>query len=611
MLTKVAETPYSAFFYSPPRTGKEISYFFTKPDNITHMSRLSDVDSFLSSIDFLKSQKKVGYSLLPYELGLLFEHRLRKILTDSDVQSILENTVLVSFQKNKLKEIKSSQLKFPEQIREGFDIQKLKIALSRKDFQTKINQIKRAIERGETYQVNFTTSASFTYNGNSVDLFLHLLSRQSADYSAFINLPGKQILSLSPELFLSINKRSVTTRPMKGTTVRGKNIVEDEKNRNEFATSEKNKAENLMIVDLLRNDLNKCSSSGSVSVKRLFEIEKYESLFQLTSTITSTIPTENPISKVLRDTFPSGSITGAPKIRTMEIIHHLENAPRGMYTGSIGALLPNKSSFSIGIRTLEMDTKKRIGRLGIGAGITWGSNAADEYEEVLLKGKFLIDRQPDFNIITSFFVERGKPLFIKDHVLRLKETASFFLFPFNLHAIKKELQRVLIRLKNDKNYKVRILLSKFGSIEISTEVLVPRKADRIKVILSESLVDENNPFMYFKTTNRAHYDEELENAKKNGYDEVLFRNKQGHLTEGAVSNIFLKINGRWITPAIEDGLLNGVYRKHFIKTEKCEEKSIKLSDIRKAEEIILTNSVRKIIPVETVAYKGKVIFAAK
>ncbi|MFA4923467.1 MAG: chorismate-binding protein, partial [Ignavibacteriaceae bacterium] len=338
ILNHVSGTPYSAFFYSPIKKGDEESYCFSEPNGIHLIKDLEDVGGFLSCLDEINQNKFFAYTILPYELGFLFEKKLRKQLKKSDEQSIKDNSVIVTFDKGNVKKIRTADIDFIGIEKQNVVISNFRLNESRKSFTKKVEYIKNQIAEGETYQVNLTTTASFQFKGSIEKLFYHLLLKQSAEYSAFINHPNKKILSFSPELFFKLEGNKVTAKPMKGTAERGKNIHEDLQKKEELFLSEKNRAENLMIVDLLRNDLGKISRQGSVKVKKLFEIEKIESLFQMISIINSTLrgKTIPMLSGLVKNIFPCGSITGAPKIRTMEIIHRLEKIPRGIYTGSIG-----------------------------------------------------------------------------------------------------------------------------------------------------------------------------------------------------------------------------------------------------------------------------------
>ncbi|MFA6977758.1 MAG: aminodeoxychorismate synthase component I [Ignavibacteriaceae bacterium] len=582
-----------------------------EPERIHVINNLENVDEFLSVLDEIHREKLFAYTILPYELGFLFEKRLRKILTKKDERAILENAIIVSFNKKNAKRIKTSNIDFGGMERNNFNVSNFRLNESRKSFSNKVEDIKTQIAEGETYQVNLTSSATFNFNESVEGLFYSLLVKQSAEYSAFINLPDKNILSFSPELFFKFEGKSVTAKPMKGTAFRGINLHEDLRNKEELFLSEKNRAENLMIVDLLRNDLGKISKQNSVTVKKLFEVEKYESLFQMVSIIKSRLKDKTKLSDLIKNIFPCGSITGAPKIRTMEIIHRLEKHPRGIYTGSIGLLLPGKNVFNIAIRTIEIDKSNCSGRIGLGAGITWGSNAEDEYEEVLIKGAFVTQPPNQFEIFTSLLYENGKSFLLKEHLKRLKRSVEYFLFFYDGEKVEKELSKCFKSLSNKKRYKIKVSINKFGKVSVKVNELKNSSWKAAKVVISSLKIDEQNRFQYFKTTNRAIYDSELLKYRQEGFDEVLFLNKQNKLAEGAITNIFLFFDDKWKTPPISSGILAGIYRDHFIKKHDVKEEVLTINDLKRSKKVVLTNSVRKTITVREIVFEGKTIFSSK
>ncbi len=614
ILRRVSSNSYSAFFYSPLKSGDEESYYFSEPDEIYVIEDLEKVDGFLSRLDEINKNNYFAYTILPYELGFLFEKRLIKLLTQNDERAILENSLIVTFNKRNAKRIKTADIDFRGMEERNVAVSNFRLNKSKNSFTNKVEHIKNLIAEGETYQVNLTAAASFQFSGSVEKLFYNLLLKQSAEYSAFINLPNKNILSLSPELFFKLEGNNVTAKPMKGTAERGKNIQKDLRKEEELFLSEKNRAENLMIVDLLRNDLGKISKQNSVTVQKLFEVEKYESLFQMISIIKSTLKSQTKISDLIKNIFPCGSITGAPKMRTMEIIHRLEKIPRGIYTGSIGLLLPEKSIFNIAIRTVEINKTNNLGNIGLGAGITWGSNAKEEYNEVLAKGAFLTQPANEFEIFTSLLFEKGKPFLLKEHLQRLRNSAEHFLFYFDGEKVQKELRKCFDSLNDKKDYKLKVSLNKFGKTTITKTELKNNSQQwmvNARVIISDKKIDSRNPFQYFKTANRELYTAELQKYKPHGFDEVLFLNELNHLTEGTTTNIFIFSNGKWKTPPISSGILNGIYRNYFIKKHEVSDAEISIFDLKLSEKIILTNAVRKEISIEEIVFKGKTIFHRK
>jgi len=392
-------------------------------------------------------------------------------------------------------------------------------------------------------------------------------------------------------LFFEIKAGKIVAKPMKGTSRRGINIPNDLLIKRELENSEKNRAENVMIVDLIRNDLGKISKYGSVNVKNLLEVEKYESVFQLVSTIESKLRENVKLSDVFKNIFPCGSITGAPKIRTMEIINELEKEKRGIYTGSIGLIRKNKITFNVPIRTLSINKKSGKGEIGLGSGIVWDSIADEEFEETKLKGKFLTEPTKLYEIIETMLIENGKIFLFNEHLYRMKQTAEFFLFTFNINKIRNKINSILKKLDN-KKYKLKISLNKWGRLNLFISSIIEHNKE-IKVILSNKQIDSRNKFQYFKTSNRQLYDSEYKKISKQGFFDVIYFNGNGELAEGAITNIFIYKNDVISTPPINAGILPGVYRKYLLKNNSSiiERKLIK-EDLIEADKIILTNSVR-------------------
>ena len=384
IINKVLATPNAAFFYTPPFFGKSDSYLFLRPKEIITIKSLRNLDEKLNRIDELVAEGYFGYSFMNYEAGYLFEKSLNKFLPRN------ENLIQFFFyDKKNVQPIKSNKILLDSF--EKYKIKNFKLNTSKNEFTNSISKIKSYIEEGDTYQVNYTIKGKFDFEGSYSGLFNNLVFNQSAQYIAVINNNGKIIISLSPEMFFENNGRKIISKPMKGTARRGIDHSNDEFIKYELERSEKNRAENVMIVDLIRNDLGRVSEYGSVKVRNIFEVEKYESVYQMVSTVESKLKKNTKLSDVLKNIFPCGSITGAPKIRTMEIINELEKENRGIYTGSIGLIRKNKITFNVPIRTLTIDKKTNKGEIGLGSGIVWDSIAEEEYEETKLKGNFLLN----------------------------------------------------------------------------------------------------------------------------------------------------------------------------------------------------------------------------
>ncbi len=587
---------YSALFYTPPVYEKGNCYLFVEPDEvITARNR----DELFEAFDLIQKQienGRIGYGFLTYEAGHFFEEKLLQLGTEN-------NSVLLRFcffDNTKVRIVKPEELDFVSgDNQKNYDVSNFNLNKSKEDFEEDIARIKNYISHGDTYQVNYTVRGSFKFSGSYSSLFKTLVFNQSARYTAFINNKDEVIISVSPELFFSVLKNEIITKPMKGTISRGINNLYDRRNINTLQNSEKNKAENLMILDLLRNDAGRISKFGTVKVTDLFKVEKYESLFQMISETRSTLQKGMGFKEILTNIFPSGSITGAPKIRTMEIIHELENAERGIYTGTIGLVEKDKMIFNVAIRTLKINKKSGAGEIGLGSGIVWDSGPADEYNETLLKSKFILEPDDYFELFETMLVENKKIFLFDMHLERLKDAANYFLFKYDERKIKSEVFHILEKTNKAKKYRLKLNLNKWGNCSYSLKEYFPF-AGKIKVIISANIISSQNRFQYFKTTNRKLYDDEYRKYSGQGFFDVLFFNENGHLTEGAITNIFIKKNGKWITPALDCGILPGVYRKHFISQNHpyVIETQIAYEDLFNSEEIVLTNSLRGEIKVD-------------
>ncbi len=483
----------------------------------------------------------------------------------------------------------------------GFQITNGSYSLSRDKYCRDIERIKSHLRNGNTYQVNHTFKYKFEFGGSPEAFFRVLLKRQQVPYAGFLQLDRWAILSLSPELFFQRDNTNIIVRPMKGTMERGKTPGEDEINSRLLANSIKDRSENIMIVDLMRNDLGKISETGSVRPDGLFSIEKYDTLFQMTSTIRSNIKKDIGLHRFFREIFPSGSVTGAPKKRTMEIIKELEEEERNIYTGSIGYILPDgRSLFNVAIRTALIDKRTGKAELGIGSGIVYDSEPEKEYDECLLKGSFMtgLGTTPDFDLIETMLWEKGIYFLLDLHLKRLEESAGHFLYPFDKSGIVSSLKSISGSLDQSKTYTIRLLLNKTGKFTISHDVIDNVPQMPAKVAISDKRTSRTDTYLRHKTTNRWLYDRELSKYREHGFFDVLFFNSDGELTEGAITNVIIKKGNELFTPPLSCGVLSGVYREFLLHSlgVPIKEKVLYLEDLKKADKMFLTNSVRKLIP---------------
>jgi para-aminobenzoate synthetase/4-amino-4-deoxychorismate lyase len=465
-----------------------------------------------------------------------------------------------------------------------------RLEIARDEYCAKVEAIQNYIASGDTYQVNYTTKALFEYSGTPAALYAALQTRQRVPYAAFINAGEQRILSFSPELFFRLQDGRITTRPMKGTAPRGRTLAEDEQIKNRLRDDPKNRSENVMIVDLLRNDIGKIAQIGSVHVDELFAVEKYETLFQMTSTVSGTLRRGTTLCGIFQAIFPSGSVTGAPKCRTMQIIQELEGAARGVYTGAIGYFSPNGDAvFSVPIRTIVLEGNS--GEVGVGSGIVADSVPAEEYEECLLKMAFLTCSQSDFQLLESLRWD-GQYHFLRQHLDRLKSSAEYFDIPFGESQVVSALEQNQSHLRVGCTYKVRLLLDAAGEASIENAPLdVQREGGT--VMLSPVRSSSLNKFLYHKTTHRELYERLYADARRQGHADAVFLNERGEVTEGARNNVFVELAGKLCTPPVECGLLPGVYRQHILESEpRAPESVLTLEDLKSADAIYLCNSVR-------------------
>jgi len=588
ILRQVIKTQNSAFFYTPPGYSGDSSYFFKNPVSVITAFNGDEQLTALTKVEREIESGKVGYGLLSYEAGYAFEKSLAPLLNYNGQELIK----FCFFDSTAVLKINPENLDFESHDIERCKISALRFTRTKDEFINKILRIKNHIANGDTYQVNYTIKAKFKLTTDPILLFKELIFNQSSQYCAFVNNGDEIIISISPELFFSINGKEITVRPMKGTIKRGINSNEDLKCKNELLNSVKDKAENLMIVDLLRNDIGRVSEYGSIQVNKIFEIEKYESLYQMVSEIKGKLKEGIKFSEIIRSIFPCGSITGAPKIRTMGIIKELEVENRGIYTGAIGLIKDNGMIFNVAIRTLTINKQTLNGELGIGSGIVWDSDPEKEFEETLLKSKFLTKPNEYFELIETMLVEKRNIFLLDRHMERLKYSAEYFLFHLDGNEILNTIKRAVESLDISKKYVLRLLLNKWGKIKIEIKEY-PVRQKEINIIISGKKINSGNPFQYFKTTLRKLYDDEYHYYSAKGFFDVIFINEREEISEGAITNIFIKQKDIWLTPRISSGILSGIYRNCFIESNNnVKETHLYKNDLLNADEIMLTNSVR-------------------
>ncbi len=462
--------------------------------------------------------------------------------------------------------------------------------ISRASYSRSIGRIRCHLREGDCYQVNFTFKITTTFNSQKFEKYFANFIRKKSKYFGYLQTENLYIVSVSPELFFELNEDRLRSRPMKGTSRRGLNIFQDSEHAKKLKNSAKERAENLMILDMIRNDVGRIAEPGTVQVPALFEVETHPTVLQMTSTVECR--TTAGFAEILTAMFPCASVTGAPKIRTMQIITQLEARPRGLYTGTMGFLLPGRRArFNVAIRTVEVDRATGGAQYGVGSGVVWDSTADGEYGECLLKADVLTSDDPDFDLLeTILWEEDGGYFLIDGHLERLKGSAAYFGYPLCLEGLRRDLDRRQHEMTGC-DHRVRVLLSANGDLRIEGH---PLRADASggpgRVGLAQRPVRSTDVFLHHKTTHRRVYEEARMGLP---YDDVILFNERREITESTTANIVLRKNSEFVTPILDSGLLNGVFRQHLIDHNKISEMKIFLKELGTFDEIFLINSVRK------------------
>jgi para-aminobenzoate synthetase / 4-amino-4-deoxychorismate lyase len=468
-----------------------------------------------------------------------------------------------------------------------------------------VASIRAAIAAGDVYQVNHTLRCTADAVALSPQLVRAWQRSQGTGYFADLDLGAQRIVSLSPELFFSVRGRTITTRPMKGTARRGRWPEEDDAAAARLAASEKDRAENLMVVDMLRNDLGRVARFGSVRVPRLFEVERFPTVHQMTSTITAQLREGIALPDILKALFPCGSVTGAPKVAAMHAIARLERAPRGVYCGSIGHVEPGGDcTFNVAIRTLVSDA--RSGRMiyGVGGGITWDSNAAAEYDEAQAKSEVIRRPRPAFGLLETMLLDGGSYPFLAAHMARLTASASYFGWRLDRAAIAAALDT---EAGAEGLWRVRLVVHEDGGVRVERTPLAV-EASPLHVRIVEGAAHSGDVFLYHKTTQREVYD--AARARAGAFDEALLTNERGELTELTTGNLVVELVPELCTPPRGSGLLCGVFREELLRSGTIVERVLRPADLRRAQRCWLVNAVRGWRPIGRVeAADGELLFA--
>ena len=563
---------------------------FSDPVEVLRCDAPGDVPATLAKIEQVVAEGYHVAGYLAYELGYTLEPKLTPLVpTKRDIPLIWMGVFHAPMQLN--------EDAFGIWADDPFTVGDMHPTLGRDDYIEQVERIRDHIRAGDVYQINHTFKQRFAFSGSPLSLYAHLRQKQRAKYGGLIADGEQHILSLSPELFVETQKGIVRTRPMKGTASRKANPADDETQKHWLSHDEKSKAENLMIVDLLRNDLGRVALVGSVNVTDLFSVETYPTLHQMTSGIEAKLRPGVGFGDLARALFPCGSVTGAPKVKAMEIIRGLEAEERGVYTGAIGYVSPNgEARFNVAIRTLKLTNG--TGEMGIGSGIVYDSDPVVEWDECHLKARFLTAPHQPFELLETLLWEPGTGFALLDrHLERLVQSAAYFGYPCDVEAVTQVLQSAIPEVSQSA-MRVRLVVDENGTASAEAIPLTPLSANsHIHFVLSDQTIDTQNPFVFHKTTHRAFYDDERTRLHdRTGCDEVIFLNADGEITEGSITNVFVERDGKLLTPPISCGLLNGTLRQDLIETGRAEEAILKPIDLTTNDGVWLGNSVRGLMP---------------
>lgn len=464
-------------------------------------------------------------------------------------------------------------------------------SIGRTEYNHALSQLRDYLRRGDTYQVNYTFRLTSPFNGDPWALFCQLMRSQQSGHAAFVETETFAICSASPELFFSLEGDCLKSRPMKGTAPRGRSAIEDLQCAEVLQTSLKNRAENVMIVDMVRNDMGRIAIPGSVEPVTLFSLERYPTVWQMTSTVTAR--THASVQQILTALFPCASITGAPKRRTMEIIAEIETTPRRIYTGAIGFIAPHRrAEFNVAIRTVLINKQAGAAEYGVGGGIVWDSDSRDEYDECWTKARILTEQVPEFELLETLLWSPAEGFFlIERHLARLSSSADYFDIRVSIPEVRSRLQN-WSRSVAPSPHRVRLLVTREGAVRLAAQTIAATDNDkRVSVCLADRPVDPSDRFLYHKTTRRHVY--ERAKADHPESDDVVLWNPDGEITESTVANVVADLDGHLITPPAGCGLLAGTFREELLAAGTIREALLRRVDLPRCRHLYLINSVRK------------------
>jgi para-aminobenzoate synthetase/4-amino-4-deoxychorismate lyase len=601
-----------ALFEDVFNSGEANSYLFTDPIENICVTDYTKVAEALLKVEALSASGYYLAGYLAYDAIFALETKLAETSTKPELTTPLLHFVAFAtcqqFAGQDLTLI-LKQHNLPFNSEDLPIIEELELTDSFTAYAHKFNQVQEHLINGNSYQINLTTRAKILFKDiDALSLYYQLSRTKPVEYAALLPFSPQKIVSLSPELFFTKVADKITTKPMKGTAPRGANLKVDQSNYEWLKSDSKNLAENLIIVDLLRNDLAKFCDSGSVTVEELFQVEKFATLMQMTSQIAAKLPVDTHISKILTALFPCGSITGAPKLRTMQTINAVEQTPRGIYCGAIGFILPNNDMhFSVAIRTLTKSSQDSHYTIGAGGGVTVQSDVTQEWQEIKTKLKFIRNfYQPDFCLIESMLYANGEVHNSTQHLERLRDSAEKLLFNVDTVLVSQGIYSYLTDNKHifeaDNRYKLRVAVDSLGKINISHSPVLGIGAP-LKIGLLGKKINTTSCLFQHKTDSlrvRGLYDQLYLDYKPIELDELIFVNQDNIITESRYFNVLIEVDGRLLTSPISAGLLPGIYRKNLLDQGVLFEQPITIAMLEQASRIYLYNDVRGLISCELV-----------
>lgn len=574
------------------------SLLFTEPVEIISAMTADEVPQALARLEAGTTSGLHAAGFFAYELGYVLEPKIRHLLPEG------RNVPLLWFGlyrgPREMSEREVDHWLATHTKSGSYQFAAVTCAWDQAEYESRFSAVQDKIRAGDIYQINLTFKARFRLEGSPLTFYRDMRQRQRVAYAGIVDTGEVTVLSASPELFIEKHGRVISTRPMKGTAPRAGTPEADEDQRRVLASDIKQRAENLMIVDLMRNDLGRLAEVGSVSVTDLFTVETYRTLHQLTSGVKATLRDDVGLEDLVRAIFPPGSVIGAPKIRAMELIRDYETEPRGVYCGAIGHIAPTgEALFNVVIRT-PVIFRDGQGEMGIGSGVVYDSVGAKEYAECLLKMKFLTDPPKAFELIETLLYKPGEGYWLLDgHMKRLAASAAYFGYAYDEEDVRSALGRA-VRGREGERLRVRLLLAEDGTVSVTATEQPAQAPDAVmRVAVSNTRLDSTNAFLFHKTTRRELYDLEWQHyAETLAADEVVYLNERGEVAEGSRTNVFIERGGKLLTPPLASGLLPGVFRASLIESGKAEEAVLSLSDLADADVIYVGNSVRGLVKAE-------------